>query len=1323
MGDRVSRLVLTFDGEAGTIESVLNGIKGSVRNAVADMERTASKINLFADLETKVKASAEALFDATTKVKLLGVEFDRIKATGAKVPELISIGMKAAKEDVDKATAAYNKNVDALTKMQTQLTKAGVDTSNLARAQLQLADATRKAAAAAEDQAAKQLLGVKTLADIQPQIAKLNSAFATLRDSGKLSANEVAIAQKQLQLRIAETRGEVTKLSGGFAGIGSGVSSLLTGFAARFLGVGVVIGTVTEAMRAGIAAAKDYKQAIAEIGTVTNLSKEELDALGKGARELATRIGFDLQEGLKALFELIRSGVPKENALEALAISAEAAKASLTDIGTTSKITTLLLDGFGLEVSDLRGAFDKLVQGAHDGGANFREFAESAGPLLNVARAARIPFDDLVATLTVMTDASNDAAGSTAALTKIILKLGDPEVRGKLKALGIESTSLVDIFRELGQRGIPLQQFIDLGIASTKTAAGVSALTNSTGKLAPELDKIRGAAGETEKAVTALYDSPKERAARFDAAIHESAVQLGELVGSSSRLASVATSVINFLNGVGRASRGGAVEGTIADNALSRYIARLFGVEPAAASAVKGADAAAAALKKAGEAAAITEGEIRKANTALGDSATKLLTEVQAIQAASTRDIGDLNARTEAQIAALDRGVHATAATAAAIIAIQTKQAADRLAIIQKNEADITAATEAAVAARAQSLRATGVAEKQIAAETAKIRIDALAPILAQYQAHYNSLVQLAQGHKAKLDSIEQERVSFNEGIEKQLFDIRLQSLSGLDQYAAKVKEIDRLISEARRAGVEGDIQSAKKFTDQAIALSGTLREVVNKDGDVLVRASEAQQKALDLTKKAADGYRGALKAAQDIAATGFDETSDSILEVLPKLKDLQATYDALKKTIGEGLDVEVRLDEKSVSDALRTIEQLTAPRTLQIKVEPVQPSSLGGPIVAPGFAAGGTVSPIPAPVSNVIDAVQRFAGGGSVFRRPAWSKVPGVGSHDTVPAALQPGSFVIRKSASQFYGDGLLARLARGFAGGGNVFTGSSPFVGGGKSFYDNFFAKANPGGDFFGDVRAGTTQSVRDVGQIAAPKLPSDPRVLLRAVLQYAADVVIAARPESHVFGRTVDELNATLREYERRPDEDTLMRALQLARAIGLNIGVSTGNLRGFDIDGRRWHKEPIGNVDLFHALGFSPLAASYHFFNRGGTTDTVPAMLTPGEFVINPKAVDRYGGGFMQAINNMTLPRAYLENVLNFAPPRPGSPGVARFAEGGAVGNAVASAPRSWPAMASGGTTHNHTWNIGVVSDPENFVRRHVIPVLDQIDRRSGKKRTA
>ena len=46
----------------------------------------------------------------------------------------------------------------------------------------------------------------------------------------------------------------------------------------------------------------------------------------------------------------------------------------------------------------------------------------------------------------------------------------------------------------------------------------------------------------------------------------------------------------------------------------------------------------------------------------------------------------------------------------------------------------------------------------------------------------------------------------------------------------------------------------------------------------------------------------------------------------------------------------------------------------------------------------------------------------------------------------------------------------------------------------------------------------------------------------------------------------------------------------------------------------------------------------FYRGGGVarSDTVPAMLTPGEYVVNRSAVSRFGTGFFESLNNLSLP---------------------------------------------------------------------------------------
>jgi hypothetical protein len=808
-------------------------------------------------------------------------------------------------------------------------------------------------------------------------------------------------------------------------------------------------------------------------------------------------------------------------------------------------------------------ALDAVIQGSKDGGATLKEFADNAGPLLNVARALNIPLNDLIATLSVMVNATGNAQQSISDLTRIITRLDTAEARAKLRDLGIEGTNLIGIFRQIADRGLGLDQILELGVASTKSAAGISALTNNAKGLPDELKKVGDSAGLAKKNLEALYDTPRERSARFDAAIEDARINLGKLAGSGSLLQSVATDLVDATfnaipRGLDRMSQASKVaSNSTLDIVKSFFLLKPAGVEAAAATAAVGAAASDTADKNDRLAASVN-----RASATLRDFSKRLLEDVQALQAASARDIADAQARADAQIAALDRSAKAQAATAAETLRIQTKLAADRLAIIQREEAAVTAAVEKAIAAREAIARKAGESEQRIAAESAQARIQALAPIVAQYQALYATLIGQAQQYAGRLQSIENERLEFNKGIERQLFDIRLATLSVFDQYVAKVREAERLISEARKAGVEGDIANAKKYTDEAIALALSLRPVLNENGVQIVTALQNQTQVQTLLKQAAEGYNSALDQQADAATEGFKATQAGIAEVLPKITELQQRYDAIKASIDEGLQVRVALDAASVSEALATLEEIARPRetTVTVRIKRVEADAAGGLV---GFKVPPSV------------VAQAFAGGGPVFPRPNWSKVPGAGNADTVPAALQAGSFVVRKTASAYYGDATMARLARGFAGGGQVRPGDKRSGDPKSPDYDPRLDPNSAGFDpsspdlinFYGSENS----AFREAGDFAGPPdLPDNPRELERKVLAYLDEVIRAARQnEPNLWGRVIAQAAREQRNYENRPTRQNLLILLARARGIGLNLRSSTGEFIGFDIDGRRFH----------------------------------------------------------------------------------------------------------------------------------------------------------
>ena len=76
------------------------------------------------------------------------------------------------------------------------------------------------------------------------------------------------------------------------------------------------------------------------------------------------------------------------------------------------------------------------------------------------------------------------------------------------------------------------------------------------------------------------------------------------------------------------------------------------------------------------------------------------------------------------------------------------------------------------------------------------------------------------------------------------------------------------------------------------------------------------------------------------------------------------------------------------------------------------------------------------------------------------------------------------------------------------------------------------------------------------------------------------------------------------------------------------------------GKDLERELIAYMEQNEARGFA----------EGGpaASDSVPAMLTPGEYVVNKAAVARFGAGFFEALNSLALPaRAVAARVQGFA----------------------------------------------------------------------------
>lgn len=1245
MPDKVAQYLIGLGGDPSDLAAAFTTAKGIARSAVDEIKRITDKADLFSSISDNLPKVQQAIDSAKGKITQLTAEIAKIEDAGGKAPKALTQALADAERAVVSATKEMARQQQQLATLDSQLTRAGVNTKALAAEQARLAAASQAAAEAATIQAAKQTLGLTTLKDTEAQALRLKQSYVALQASGTLSAAETAAAQKLLSQQLKELEGTVTKADGAFQHLGD-AKEQFRGMVAPALAASAAIGTVVAELAHATEAARSFDNNLALVGTVTQLNKEQLDALGAGARSLARDIGIDVNEALKSLYELIRSGVPPENSLEVLRASAEAAKASITDTATGARAASVLISAFGVDVKSIGPALDIVVRSAQSGGPTLAEFAANAGHLGQAVRASGADFREVAALLNVMTNASNDAAGSTETLTKILINLNRPEIGAKLRDLGIDGRSLADTFRQLDEKGLRLNELLELGVVSTKGAAALAALTNNAGQVPIALNAVATATGTVAAANAKLYDTQRERQERFNAALHETEIQLGKLVGAAGGLLTVGSLLLNLFNSLGTGFEGfnaltaGPIRNilVLADSIITASRAAKDSKAPIAEFHQGLIDGSVIVLK--------ASDSINKLRGDIKFFADDLLKQTEAIRTNAAAQVDAVNKAAENAVAALDKSLKAQVATDAASAEIRKKAEADKLAIIVESEAKVTAATQKAIDARTLLATKDADIQKNLARDVTAIRSAALTKILGDYQTHYGELARLAQESQAKLNALETERVTFNEGIQSKLRDIRLASLSDLQQYSERAQEVDRLIAKGREVAATQGIDAAKKYFDQAVTTSEGVKKIVNDDGVEVVTQFQAQQKQIELIKKVAAAYNDELGKAGQRAKEGADGTEEALKSVGEKIKSLQEQLADLNKQASKAITLEISQDIKGYESAKAAIADLVKPET---KVITIQTQLSGNSAPPPGFAGGGYVP-------RWREYAQAFADGGPVFRRPGWKKVPGTGNADTQPALLSEGDFVMRKSASQKLGDGFMSRLANFYADGGPV-----------MRFADG------------GTARRELTDNQKQLGYA-------------HYVLQYLF---------SHPFfneGRKAlgDDIRIIERGYgnasvykDMTEWAESLASNYQLYRFYGVT-STGTGeptppSLKSFD----QW----VHMIELAKKFAAGGMA-------RGG--DTVPAMLTPGEWIVPRQAAMNiskfFGGGFLPSLNAMR------------DPPRP-----KYLASGGPVGDIARAAGRH--SMTSLAPTFNITINTPFPVDDDRTMRQ-VKRKLDEINRRSS-----
>ncbi len=505
-----------------------------------------------------------------------------------------------------------------------------------------------------------------------------------------------------------------------------------------------------------------------------------------------------------------------------------------------------------------------------------------------------------------------------------------------------------------------------------------------------------------------------------------------------------------------------------------------------------------------------------------------------------------------------------------------------------------------------------------------------------------------------------------------------------IDDVNNKIKKIEELFKEKKfLIAIESDLEQARR---DLARFEEELKKgkVIPIDLETKVAISRLQE------------FRAYAESKFDIELKASTEKAEATLNAF--LEKAKTSLNSLQ-TISRH---EVKHNVDQVAAKIRSLNGMNTSSTHTIYIQKVEKNFAGGPVL--GFASGGAV-PL---VGRIKDAFAKF-------RRIKSGLVPGVGNTDSEWALLEPGSYVIRKKSVLKYGVDKLKSLF-GFQSGGFVPSVSTPpvygFVGETsdkysipkdfinifedkyltfskkKEIFENIF-KFRLLEEYLNELKSLVGDKKAYTGKYAGKNMwyfdklkvmtPEERKAegldvlhdlyrkheattgVLKTANRYGDEIVksvsLHTTPSTTsilFFGEAVKFIENYVRMLSRKAEvlgiqtdwESRFDEQMAPIRDI-IEMHENMKEIKSFT--------DSLKIKEMFTNVLSNISNIGMNFASGGSVSDTVPALLTPGEYVVSKEAVSKYGLAFLESINRGLIPVSFLQKVFK------------GFAKGGYVGD--------------------------------------------------------
>ena len=266
------------------------------------------------------------------------------------------------------------------------------------------------------------------------------------------------MAQQDLRVNIKGNASGLTnalgKAEGKMKAFGSKMqsvgSSLQTRLALPLLAIG----------GAAIKMAFDFDKSLAQIKSLVGIAADEVDEMGRRARQMAVATGKSGAEAADALFFITSAGLRGEEAMQTLEASLKAAAIGLGETKTIADLATSAMNAYGTDTLSASDATDILVSAVREGKLEASELAGAMGGVIPVASNMGVGFEEIGAAMAAMSRTGTNASEAATQLNAILASIAKPTSQST-EAFAKMGYSVDDLKKMLDQQGL-LQTLINL---------------------------------------------------------------------------------------------------------------------------------------------------------------------------------------------------------------------------------------------------------------------------------------------------------------------------------------------------------------------------------------------------------------------------------------------------------------------------------------------------------------------------------------------------------------------------------------------------------------------------------------------------------------------------------------------------------------------------------------------------------------------------------------------------------------------------------------------------------------------------------------------